>query len=619
MKTFKKVLSLLLCSVMLVLANALIAIPTLAASNPYPSSQTFNGVSTIPCTYYAWQQAYDNTGVAMPNFGNAKNWYTSAQNNGYSTGSTPKAKSIAVWTNSGYGHVAYVVSVNGSTMKVNEGGMYNTDGTACNGNGIINGSTCNSTVGSKKSNYSSSVLVGFIYLSDSSSSSVTFSSKSGDNKIYDNNAIVYGSIDKPSSFAVTKIGIRVRKEGSSYNNGWSVYQAPVYSDYTSWTSVPMMWDFSAELGFTPTHATKYYYQFYTITNGKEYWSDEYSITTTGSHSYSSWSTVSPATCTANGSAKRSCACGKTETKTLTALGHNYSSSYTTDTPATCTTAGSKSKHCSRCSSKTSVTSISATGHSWSSWKTTVKATCTTDSKQERSCSVCKKTETKTIAKSGHSYSGSWTIDKAATCTTAGTKSKHCQNCSAKTSVTTINPTGHNWSEFEVTSEPTTEKTGTSIRHCKNSDCTATESKTLPKLASDGHTHSFGEYVVTKEATCTEAGEAGRSCAECKETETQTLSPLGHSFGEWSTPNENGVVTRICSLCSTTEEHTVEIISSDTESSAKEEKVEEIQESDSVDTEDKSNNANPLLLFGLISLAFVIGGEVSFLIFARKKK
>ena len=46
-----------------------------AATNPYPSSQTFNGVSTIPCTYYAWQQAYNNTGIAMPNFGNAKNCY----------------------------------------------------------------------------------------------------------------------------------------------------------------------------------------------------------------------------------------------------------------------------------------------------------------------------------------------------------------------------------------------------------------------------------------------------------------------------------------------------------------------------------------------------------------
>lgn len=133
-----------------------------AATNPYPESQTINGVTTIPCTWYAWQQAYDNLGVVMPNFGNAKNWYASAERNNYPVGSTAKPNSIAVWTNSGYGHVGYVVSVSGSTMKVNEGGMTDLNGNPYNGNGILNGSTCNSTVGSKKSNYSSSILVGFI-------------------------------------------------------------------------------------------------------------------------------------------------------------------------------------------------------------------------------------------------------------------------------------------------------------------------------------------------------------------------------------------------------------------------------------------------------------------------
>lgn len=37
-----------------------------AASNPFGKWQTINGVTTIRCTYYAWQQAYDNTGVALP-------------------------------------------------------------------------------------------------------------------------------------------------------------------------------------------------------------------------------------------------------------------------------------------------------------------------------------------------------------------------------------------------------------------------------------------------------------------------------------------------------------------------------------------------------------------------
>ena len=44
-----------------------------AAENPYPTSQDTNGdgLRCVPCTWYAWQQAYDNTSVALPNWGNA--------------------------------------------------------------------------------------------------------------------------------------------------------------------------------------------------------------------------------------------------------------------------------------------------------------------------------------------------------------------------------------------------------------------------------------------------------------------------------------------------------------------------------------------------------------------
>lgn len=154
----KYILSLVMCAVIFI---SPLDVNVSAATNPYPKSQTINGVTTIPCTWYAWQQAYDNLGVVMPNFGNAKNWYANAKKNNYPVGSTAKPNSIAVWTNSGYGHVGYVVSVSGTTMKVSEGGM-----TDLNGNGILKGSICNSTVGSKKSSYSSSLLVGFIYVGD---------------------------------------------------------------------------------------------------------------------------------------------------------------------------------------------------------------------------------------------------------------------------------------------------------------------------------------------------------------------------------------------------------------------------------------------------------------------
>ncbi|MBR4100114.1 MAG: CHAP domain-containing protein [Clostridia bacterium] len=417
MKKIRKITALIL-SIILIIAIVPFGVIVNAETNPYGKWQTISGVTTVRCTYYAWQQAYDNTGVALPNFGNAKNWYTSAQNAGYSVGTTPTAKSIAVWTNSGYGHVGYVVSVNGAKMTVNEGGMLNTNGTAYNGDGIINGSTCNSTVGSNKSSYSSSVLVGFIYLTENASSSVSLSIESSRNTITETNAILYGRVDKPSSYTVTKIGIKIRKDGGTYSDGWSKYEAPSQS-YAGHTYMLPYYNMNTELNLTLIHSTKYYYKFFAIVNGTEYWSKEASFTTGGSHSYGAWSVTKSASCTVAGKQSRKCkGCSKTETKTITALGHNYSSAYTVDTNATCGKDGIKSKHCSRCGSKTSITTILATNdHTYSN-------------KCDSTCNVCGKSRTIT-----HSYK---TTTEKATTSKSGIIAKKCTVCGKIASTATVN-------------------------------------------------------------------------------------------------------------------------------------------------------------------------------------
>ena len=316
-----------------------------AESNPYGKYQTISGVTTVRCTWYAWQQAYDNTGVALPNFGNAKNWYSSAQNSGYSVGEIARENSIAVWTNSGYGHVAYVVSVNGSTMYVNEGGMTNTDGSAYNGDGIINGSKCNSTVGSKKSNYSSSILVGFIYLN---ASDVTLECLKDKNTIEETNAVLWGQVNKPSSYAVTEIGIFIRKKSDTYANGWSKFETPS-KNYVGSTYMQPYFNMNSELGLTLTAGTEYCYQFYAVVNGKEYYSSEETIKTNGTHnhSYGAWNTVTAATCTSAGSRKRVCSCGDTQTETIPATGHTPGD-WIIDREAQIGVAGSKHRECTVC-------------------------------------------------------------------------------------------------------------------------------------------------------------------------------------------------------------------------------------------------------------------------------
>lgn len=129
-----------------------------ASANPYGKYQDLYGVKTVRCTWYAWQEAYNNAGVALPGWGNAQEWYNSAISAGYKVGSEAKPNSIAVWSSSdGYGHVGFVVSVDGNIMTVNEAGIVTEEN-----EGIVNGSHKYTTAGN---------LIGFIYLDEAPSSS----------------------------------------------------------------------------------------------------------------------------------------------------------------------------------------------------------------------------------------------------------------------------------------------------------------------------------------------------------------------------------------------------------------------------------------------------------------
>ncbi len=50
-------------------------------------------------------------------------------------------------------------------------------------------------------------------------------------------------------------------------------------------------------------------------------------------------------------------------------------------------------------------------------------------------------------------------------------------------------------------------------------------------------HSFGEWTVTKEATCTTAGKESRECEKCGETETREIAALGHSFTNYESNSD----------------------------------------------------------------------------------
>ncbi len=87
----------------------LLVIPVvMAASNPYPKTKNWYGEIKSNCTYTAWQAAYDTLGIALPGWGNANTWLSSAAKAGYSIGNKPRKNSIVVFDDGGYGHVAFV-------------------------------------------------------------------------------------------------------------------------------------------------------------------------------------------------------------------------------------------------------------------------------------------------------------------------------------------------------------------------------------------------------------------------------------------------------------------------------------------------------------------------------
>ncbi|WP_336950016.1 CHAP domain-containing protein [Staphylococcus hominis] len=81
------------------------------------STQAFSGKTNSGANYYTWGQCtyyvYDKVGGTIGNtWGNANNWANAAAQSGYTVNNTPKAGAVMQTTQGGYGHVAYVESVN---------------------------------------------------------------------------------------------------------------------------------------------------------------------------------------------------------------------------------------------------------------------------------------------------------------------------------------------------------------------------------------------------------------------------------------------------------------------------------------------------------------------------
>ncbi len=103
---------------------------------------------------------------------------------------------------------------------------------------------------------------------------------------------------------------------------------------------------------------------------------------------------------------------------------------------------------------------------------------------------------------------------------------------------------HEFGEWIVTKQPTCTETGEHERFCS---CGEKQTQTLSAKG-----HQFCDWQTIKEATCTEPGEQVRQCS-CGEKQTQVISVKGHVFTEWVFIEEasctgDGQKTHTCSIC-----------------------------------------------------------------------
>ena len=186
--------------------------------------------------------------------------------------------------------------------------------------------------------------------------------------------------------------------------------------------------------------------------------------------------------------------------------------------------------------------IEAKGHDYES--KIVKPTCTAQGYTRYTCKTCGNTYTDHFVEAEGPKYGEWTTVKEPTCVDIGKDERTCSVCSYVDEQDT-DALGHSYIDNVV--DPSCTERGNTIHECERCGHTYTDSYT------DATGHDFGEWTSLTNPTCTASGVMQRKCADCPQTETKIVSPLGHDYkAEVVEPTclEQGYTTHICSRCGT---------------------------------------------------------------------
>ena len=150
----------------------------------------------------------------------------------------------------------------------------------------------------------------------------------------------------------------------------------------------------------------------------------------------------------------------------------------------------------------------------------------------------------------HSWGTTYVVDRPAACTEEGSEAIHCTICGAikPGSERAIEATGHSYGDWEVTEQPrlghSMEKTEAEAATCTSDghveywtcsrcgklylDSEGADEVNIDETIIHATGHAYGDWTVTKEASCTEAGSKKKVCAACGDEVTEEIPATGQN-------------------------------------------------------------------------------------------
>ena len=218
---------------------------------------------------------------------------------------------------------------------------------------------------------------------------------------------------------------------------------------------------------------------------------------------------------------------------------------------TCEESGlTKGSKCELCDTViTEQQTIPALGHDWGEWTLTTKPECEKAGEETRVCARNEAhVEKRPVDALEHNYQVTEVVNP--TCTEQGYTVYTCSNCGTSYKADYVDALNHNPVVAEKGFAPTCKTAGlTDLIIC--SRCEEVLQEQTPIKPTE---HNWGEWTVTKEATCGETGIETRVCANDKNhKETREIEATGeHNYGlvvtSTATTERTGTVENRCLVC-----------------------------------------------------------------------